>query len=251
MTASARGVPGNNFSGRRGTPPGPAGMSSIAFPMPDDLPQPLAASLPKRDQSLQHLTLRAAQGDQEAFAALHQRLGGGLHRLFMERTGGRTELADDFCQKTWVAVWQALEGGKYDPERAAISTFVYAVGYRVWLQHMRSAGRARAHLDAAAPGMAALGLSEDPAAGSRLAEMIQIVRDCLSGKIDCGLSEEERWILRASTSGVTDRDLAKRLGVAASTANTRKQAAYDKLRRHLEKLGHRAELPGQNDAGGE
>ena len=174
MTASARGVPGNNFSGRRGTPPGPAGMSSIAFPMPDDLPQPLAASLPKRDQSLQHLTLRAAQGDQEAFAALHQRLGGGLHRLFMERTGGRTELADDFCQKTWVAVWQALEGGKYDPERAAISTFVYAVGYRVWLQHMRSAGRARAHLDAAAPGMAALGLSEDPAAGSRLAEMIQI-----------------------------------------------------------------------------
>jgi RNA polymerase sigma-70 factor, ECF subfamily len=221
--------------------------------MPDDAPKPLAvpSSLPRRDQSLQHLTLRAAQGDQEAFAALHQRLGGGLHRLFMERTGGRSELADDFCQKTWVAVWQALEAGKYDPDRAAISTFIYAVGYRVWLQHMRSTGRANAHLDAAAPGMAGLGLSEDPAAQTKLAELIQTVRECLNNENDCGLSEEERWILRATTSGVTDRDLAKRLGVAASTANTRKQAAYDKLKRYLEKLGHRADLPGQPEPGGE
>jgi len=49
----------------------------------------------------------------------------------MDRTGGRSELADDFSQKTWVAVWQALIAGKYEPDRAAISTFVYAVGYRV------------------------------------------------------------------------------------------------------------------------
>ena len=123
------------------------GMTALSIPMPDDanLNVPTdAAAAPRRDSSLQHLTTRAAGGDEGAFAALHQRLGGGLFRLFLDRTGGRSELADDFSQKTWVAVWQALIAGKYDPARAAISTFVYAVGYRVWLQHMRSTGRANA-----------------------------------------------------------------------------------------------------------
>ncbi len=220
--------------------------------MPDDVPQPQATNLPRRDESLQHLTARAAGGDSEAFAALHRRLGGGLFRLFMERTGGRAELADDFGQKTWVAVWQALRAGKYDPSRAAISTFVYAVGYRVWLQHMRSVGRANVHLEAAAPGMAELGISEDPAAQTKLAEMIDTVRHCLKdGEHACGLSDEERWILRSSSGGTTDRELAQRLGVAASTANARKKAAYDKIRRYLENLGHRADSAGQDSVAGQ
>lgn len=202
--------------------------------------------MPRRDESLQHLTARAASGDADAFAALHHRLGGGLFRLFMERTGGKAELADDFGQKTWVAVWQALRAGKYDPARAAISTFVYAVGYRVWLQHMRSAGRASAHLGAHAAGMSALALSPDPAAETRLSEALEAVRGCLKdGTHDSGLTDEERWILRSSSSGVTDRELAQRLGVAASTANVRKKCAFDKLRRYLESKGHRADFAGR------
>jgi RNA polymerase sigma-70 factor (ECF subfamily) len=229
-------------------------MTSIAIPMPDDAhsqAQP-ETQTPRRDSSLQHLTLRAARGDEGAFAALHQRLGGGLFRLFLERTGGRSELADDFSQKTWVAVWQALTAGKYDPGRAAISTFVYAVGYRVWLQHMRTTGRANAHLEAAAAGMGSVAASADPSNESKLAEMIESVRGCLrAGDHECGLTDEERWILRAASTGVTDRELAARLGVAASTANTRKQAAYDKMRRYLEKQGHRADSGGQESAGGQ
>jgi RNA polymerase sigma factor (sigma-70 family) len=179
-------------------------------------------------------------------------LGGGLFRLFMDRTGGRSELAEDFSQKTWVAVWQALRAGKYDPARAAISTFIYAVGYRVWLQHMRSAGRASAHLDAAAKGMSAMALSTDPANETKLAEAIDSVRSCLrAGPHESGLTDEERWILRAASTGVTDRELAQRLGVAASTANARKQAAYDKLRRYLENKGHRTESSGQEAQDGE
>jgi DNA-directed RNA polymerase specialized sigma24 family protein len=33
--------------------------------------------------------------------------------------------------------------------------------------------------------------------------------------------------------------LAKRLGVSPSTANARKRAAFEKVRRHLASLGHR------------
>src|SRR4051794_23321638 len=112
---------GQQQPGRSALPGLLPGMTTLSIPMPDDasqLPQEVADKLPRRDSSLQHLTMRAAGGDQGAFAALHQRLGGGLFRLFLERTGGRSELADDFSQKTWVAVWQALTAGKYDPARA-------------------------------------------------------------------------------------------------------------------------------------
>src|SRR5690349_1285968 len=95
----------------RQSPAGTAGpgMSSLAIPIPDDwvarqsaagadpqrAPRPSGASEPA---PLAHLALRSASGDRNAFAALHQRLGGGLFRLFLERTGGRSELADDFSQ---------------------------------------------------------------------------------------------------------------------------------------------------------
>jgi len=81
--------------------------------------------------------------------------------------------------------------------------------------------------------------------------MIESVRGCLKpGDHACGLSDEERWILRAASTGVTDRELASRLGVAASTANARKQGAYDKLRRYLEKQGFRSESVDQLGLGG-
>jgi len=225
---------GQQPPGRIGVAAIAPGMTTLSIPMPDDHRRSQAhsapaADLPRRDSSLQHLTTRAAGGDEGAFAALHQRLGGGLFRLFMDRTGGRSELAEDFSQKTWVAVWQAL-----------------------WLQHMRSAGRANAHLDAAAKGMSAMALSTDPANETKLAEAIDSVRSCLrAGPHESGLTDEERWILRAASTGVTDRELAQRLGVAASTANARKQAAYDKLRRYLENKGHRTESSGQEAQDGE
>jgi len=205
--------------------------------MPESHSPPPPPRPPEHD-SLRDVAAAAAAGDEGAFNTLHKRLGGGLLRLFTERSRGRGDLADDFSQRTWAQVWQALIAGKYDPQRAAISTFVYAVGYRVWLQHMRATGRAEARDQ----GFAARGEGvepDDPAAEARLAESIETVRRCLQadGEGRGGLSEEERWILRSTATGMTDREVARRLKVSASTANGRKQAALDKLRAALERPG--------------
>lgn len=82
-------------------------------------------------RSLADLAAAAAQGNAAAFEALHKRLSGGLRKLFVERSGGRSDVADDLIQRTWVGVWQALRSGRYDPARSAISTFVYAVGHNM------------------------------------------------------------------------------------------------------------------------
>jgi RNA polymerase sigma factor (sigma-70 family) len=191
---------------------------------------------------LQRLCAAAAAGDQSAFEALHRRLGGGLKRLFLERTNGRADVAEELAQRTWVAVWQALRDGKYDPSRAAISTFAYAVGSKIWLGHLRGAQREGARVTVPESPFAIAARSEDPSDAAAGAELIQAVRDCLaSGGEGGGLTAEERALVCAAASGESDRALAKRLKLAPSTVNARKRAAYEKLRRYLAQRGHRPE----------
>ncbi|MBX3376722.1 MAG: sigma-70 family RNA polymerase sigma factor [Phycisphaeraceae bacterium] len=185
-------------------------------------------------RSLADLAAAAAQGNAAAFEALHKRLSGGLRKLFVERSGGRSDVADDLIQRTWVGVWQALRSGRYDPARSAISTFVYAVGHNMWLQHLRSRAAGRSEVDTEHE---AVFTGPD----SDLAEVLEAIRACLRGEAG-GLTPDERVILRLSGTGSSDRDLAARLSVSPSTANARKRAAFDKLRRHLESLGHHPDV---------
>ena len=59
------------------------------------------------DPSLADLAQAAARGDRPAFDHLHRRFAGGLRRLFLTRTAGRDDLAEDLSQRTWLACWRA------------------------------------------------------------------------------------------------------------------------------------------------
>ena len=65
------------------------------------------------------------------------------------------------------------------------------------------------------------------------AELLEAVRRIVRDGAD-GLTAEHRRVLSLLGAGSTDRDLARELGVAASTANARKGAALSALRAHLE-----------------
>lgn len=191
------------------------------------------------DRSLADLCAAAAGGDRAAFDAIHRRLGGGVRKLFIDRSGGRADLSEELCQRTWVGIWQSISTGKYDPSRAAISTFVYAVAFKVWLQYLRGTRRAAAMSDAIDE---AFGAGEDPSEAVHAAELIQAVRSCLSAPVsEGGLTEDERWLAQAAAAGASDRELARRLSISPSTANARKRAVLEKVRRYLAQRGHRPE----------
>jgi RNA polymerase sigma factor (sigma-70 family) len=194
---------------------------------------------PPDPRSLADLAAAAAGGDKPAFAALHKRLSGGLRRLFMDRSGNKTEVTDDLLQRTWVGVWQSVSRGRYDPAKSAISTFVYAVAHKMWLQHLRSAPGTPKGTGGESP-LESLETTDSPDVA--LAEVLDAIRSCLRGDMG-NLSPDEREILRLCGSGASDRDLAARLSVSPSTANARKRAAFEKLRRHLASAGHRPDTP--------
>lgn len=216
-----------------------------------------AAIDPSRS-TLVELSAAAAAGDERAFNALHHRVGAGLRRLLLKRSGGRADLVDDLMQTTWTSVWNALRQGKYDPNRAAITTFVYAVGNNAWLTHLRKFSREQ--------GYAGSGRQSEGAPGSRrsttdpetrpdatppvedaatAAETIDIVRACLREQGVAGLTDQERLIVRSIAAGESDRGLARRLGISCSTVNVRKHSGFEKIRRHLEaRLGGGGPRPG-------
>lgn len=192
-----------------------------------------------------------ARGDRAAFDRLHARLGAGLHRLLTRRSSGRADVADDLSQQTWAAVWRSLTHGGYDPARAAPSTFVYAVANHVWLQHRRSASRTQAQAGGPVPASVAertLAHAEAPGstAGDRAlehAELLDALRTCLEfGEGPAGLSDQERVLAFEAMRGVSERELARRVGVAPSTLHERKVALYNKLRTCLARKGYTREI---------
>ncbi len=200
-----------------------------------------SASKPLREpDSLAELAALAAKGDRPAFESIHRRLAPGIHRLFLERASGRVELADDLSQRTWLASWDSLQKGRYDPARSAITTFIYAVAYKMWLQWLRTASRPEKLMPDVFEGATPDASSPDFEAAA--SELLTAVRRCLREQgEDAVLTDEERGIMRATASGASDREIAKDLKVAASTLNARKQAAFEKIRRFLAGLGHRRE----------
>ncbi len=195
--------------------------------------------------TLRDLSARAMAGEHDAFAQIHRRVGAGLRRLLLKRSAGREDLVDELCQKTWTSVWRAFTEGKYDPERSAITTFVYAVGNNAWLTHLRLFARDQGyiagapamlgadHIDSAPRTMSAV----SPDDAHALAETIECVRAMLRDGGPGGMTEHERAVVRAIAAGESDRALARRLGLSSSTVNIRKHAGYAKIRGYLRSRG--------------
>ena len=190
--------------------------------------------------TLVELTAMSSRGDERAFGALHRRVGAGLRRMLLKRAGGREDVVEDLSQKTWAAVWKALRENKYDPGRAAITTFVYAVGHNAWLTHLRQVARQQeGEHELVAGATASTGTARERGATALVAEaeLIEAVRLCIRDPRVGGLSELERTIVHAIALGEGDRQLARRLGMSGSTINKHKHNAYDKIRRFLSTRG--------------
>lgn len=189
-----------------------------------------------RAGSLKQLAARALAGDDEAFEELHRRLGGGLRKFIARRVGDDEERVEELAQEAWVAAWQSLRRGSYDPEQAAFSTFLYAIGMKMVLRSRRSQARTSGwtSLDAALSELLP-GPAEDPHAALELARRVDCLRRALADQTL--FSEEERRLLEGLAAGRTERELAVELNWAPSTAHTHKKRVLSRLRRHLESQG--------------
>lgn len=180
------------------------------------------------------------------FAAAHERYAPGLRRFFARRTGGDAEQVEELMQQTWTEAWKAVSEGRYRPEKAALSTFVYAVANKHWLRMRRALGsRRRAAGDVESYIAGWIDPDGGPEDLTAVSELLTALRQCIAdAETAWALTPEELAVIRGLMDGLPERRLAQDLQVAPSTAHAWKRAALAKMRRCLAGKGFPHTEPG-------
>ncbi|MET7289351.1 sigma-70 family RNA polymerase sigma factor [Streptomyces sp. NPDC005573] len=165
------------------------------------------------------LTVRAGEGDEEAFAVLVHRHAPALVRLATRLLGDQAE-AEDAVQDAFISAWRKL------PEfrgRSSFGTWLYRIVTNRCLNVLR-ARRPQAPLDA----VGEIAAPEYTVAPDRIAEARAAVRD-LNREL-AGLSAEQRicWVLR-EWDGQSYAFIADTVGITQQAVRAR----VFRARRHL------------------
>jgi RNA polymerase sigma-70 factor (ECF subfamily) len=181
------------------------------------------------EASLDRAMDRYAQGDESAFAALYQVLAPKL-RSFLFRLSGRSPIADDLLQETFMRMHRAR--GSFE-SGAAVVPWAYAIARNAWLDHIRSA-RVRGRImdrdgesnPAAEPATGPEADAEKAAIAHETAALVQ--------KVLAGLpsTQREAFVL-LRYEGMSVDQAAEILGSTSTAVKLRAFRAYEALRAAL------------------
>jgi RNA polymerase sigma-70 factor, ECF subfamily len=147
-----------------------------------------------------------ASGDRQALARLIHRHGPGLRRFLAGMLSSPHE-AEDLAQETFLRVWSAAV--RYDPDKAAPSTWIYRIALRLAIDRNRRTGFRRFLGLDAAPEVA----DDQPGAEADLAarQALARTRAVLATLPD----RQRRALLLRAVAGMTNAEIAATLDISA------------------------------------
>jgi RNA polymerase sigma-70 factor (ECF subfamily) len=185
----------------------------------------------RRERPLEHVTgeellALVARSDDQALAELYDRYGGvayGLaHRILRDET-----LAQDAVQEAFLAVWRSAAG--FLPERARPSTWILTLVHRRAVDLVRREQRRRT--EPLEPELHPASESSDEEASVRFHR--QVVQEAL-GRLP---AEQREALELAYYGGLTQSEVAERLGQPLGTIKSRTFAGLTRLRELLREAG--------------
>ena len=93
--------------------------------------------MPSSDELAVLVHAVAAAGDRQAFAALFEHFAPRV-KSYLIRAGTPAEVAEELAQETMVSVWR--KAAAFDPARAHLSTWVFAIARNLRIDHLRRHG---------------------------------------------------------------------------------------------------------------
>jgi RNA polymerase sigma-70 factor (ECF subfamily) len=167
------------------------------------------------------LIQRTSAGDEAAYEKLYRRYARAVFGLALRRLGDRGR-AEDAVQETFVSIWRSA--GTYKPERGPGAPWLYGVARNAVVDRSRARGEDAAETPDTASGDAA------PDEEAEAAWVRWRVHRALEG-----LPEREREVIAlAYWSGLSQSEVAARLGIPLGTVKTRTRSALRRLSDLLE-----------------
>jgi RNA polymerase sigma-70 factor, ECF subfamily len=163
-----------------------------------------------------------AGGDRAAFEELYRRYVRAVLGLALRRIGDRGR-AEDATQDAFVAIWRSAR--TYDPRRGAGAPWLYAVARNAITDGLRKTPEATAELQDGPAG--------DPGPSDRAESAWVAWRVHRALEV---LSEHERPLIElAYWRGLSQSEIADRLGIPLGTVKTRTRSALARLADELDR----------------
>jgi RNA polymerase sigma-70 factor, ECF subfamily len=164
------------------------------------------------------------KGSEDELRELYRRYSGELYGFARNALGDR-ELAEEVVQDVFARVWR--HAGDYDPRRASVRTWLYAITRNRIVDARRRA--------AVRPGLSHHDPPETPAELDRELERA-VLRWQMAAAL-ARLSPEHREVIRlAHYGGLSLREIAERKGIPLGTVKSRTSYALRTLRLILDEM---------------
>jgi RNA polymerase sigma-70 factor (ECF subfamily) len=172
-----------------------------------------------------HLIRQVADRDREAFGRLYDAFSSLVFTLAMRMLKSRPD-AEDLLQEVFAQVWRQAES--YSPERGSPEAWLVNITRSRAIDKLRSVRRMEKNIVLTDdPGRLESGADVESTAAGNEAKLI--VNSALAG-----LAEPQRKVLElAYFEGLTQTEIAARLGEPLGTVKTRIRAAIQRLRELL------------------
>jgi RNA polymerase sigma-70 factor (ECF subfamily) len=191
------------------------------------------------------LVRAVASGSEEALATLYDRHVDGVHAVALRLTGDRG-IAEEVVQETFLALWNRAE--LFDPALASLATWLRSIARNRTVDRLRAMGRRPtlvsigsrgdpddmdAGLDRVGPEVTVVG-GAAPAVSPEASAEAASVRASIAAAVVSMPEMERTVIVLAYREGLTQQEIAERLGWPLGTVKTRTRRALARLRELLE-----------------
>ena len=201
------------------------GSVSVVAPLKHTLP------MPTQEEFNACMAAIARDGDRQAFAALFKHFAPRVKGYLM-RLGTAGERAEELAQETMVVLWR--RAATFDPQRAALSTWIFTVARNLRIDHLR-----RTSGDAC-EGEEPWDADQQPAdAGVQPEELAEAAQREQGIRLALArLPSEQALVLRLSFFEERPHSvIARELGIPLGTVKSRIRIAVAQLRRKLDASG--------------
>lgn len=201
-------------------------------PPPQERPGPDEGSAAARAQEIDALLVGRIQADDEgALSTLYDRWVNQVYSIAVHILGGDDE-ADDVVERTFSQVWR--DAARYDAARGSVGAWIIVIARSHALTRRRADLRRVRHDELRTSYMeneGAISVSS-PLQNVEAKEDRELIRGAV-GRLP---EEQQRVVRMAYFDGLSQSEIAERLGVPLGTVKTRVRLAISKLRASLGRL---------------